>query len=189
MPSPERRAPAMTIRPGRPGDAGAVLAMLDRAVRWLASTGRSGQWGPDPFSADPDRVARVRRWAAGGGLRIAEVDGVPVGAMVLGQAPAYVPAADGPEVYVLLLVASRAHAGRGVGAALLGHAHAEAVEQGATRLRVDCWAGGDGALVRYYQAAGFTATTRFSVGDWQGQVLERPVVAGPQSPSWMPVTP
>jgi GNAT superfamily N-acetyltransferase len=75
-------------------------------------------------------------------------------------------------VYVLLLVTSRAHAGRGVGAALLRHAHAEAAQQGATRLRVDCWAGGDGTLVRYYQAAGFTATTRFTVGTWEGQVLE-----------------
>ena len=46
-----------------------------------------------------------------------------------------------------------------------------------TRLRVDCWVGGDGTLVRYYEAAGFTATARFTVGAWEGQVLERPVVS------------
>jgi hypothetical protein len=68
------------MRRGRSDDAGAVLAMLDGAVAWLASTGRSGQWGTEPFSAEPERVAQVRAWAAGGGL----------------------------------LVASRAHAGRGV---------------------------------------------------------------------------
>jgi GNAT superfamily N-acetyltransferase len=78
-------------------------------------------------------------------------------------------------VYVLLLVAPRAHAGRGVDAALLRRAYAEAAEQGATRLRVDCWAGGGGALVRYYEAAGFTATARFTVGAWEGQVLEQTV--------------
>jgi GNAT superfamily N-acetyltransferase len=167
-----------TIRRGRPDDAEAVLAMLDGAVRWLASTGRSGQWGTEPFSADRDRVAQVRRWAAGGGLRIADTDGEAAGAMVLGQAPAYVPAADTPELYVLLLVTSRAHAGRGVGAALLHCARAEAAERGATRLRVDCWAGGDVALVRYYQSAGFTPTARFTVGTWEGQVLEQPL-AGP----------
>jgi hypothetical protein len=38
---------------------------------------------------------------------------------------------------------------------------------------VDCWAGGDGSLVRYYQAAGLTATVRFQVGEWEGQVLEQ----------------
>jgi hypothetical protein len=65
--------------------------------------------------------------------------------------------------------------GRGVGAALLRHAYAEAVQQEVTRLRVDCWAGGEEALVRYYEAAGFTATTRFTVGTWEGRVLERPV--------------
>jgi GNAT superfamily N-acetyltransferase len=167
--------PPMAVRPGRPDDADAVLAMLDEAVRWLAPTGRGGQWGTEPFSADPQRVAQVRAWAAGDGLRVAEVDGVPVGAMVLGEAPAYVPAADTPEVYVLLLVASRVHAGSGVGAALLRHAHAEAPEKGATRLRLDCWAGGDGGLVRYHQSAGFTATTRFTIGPWEGWVLEQPI--------------
>jgi hypothetical protein len=87
--------------------------MLDGAVRWLASTGRSGQWGTEPFSAEPRRVAQVRAWAAGGGLRVAETGGEAAAAMVLGQAPPYVPPADTPELYVLLLlVASRAHAGR-----------------------------------------------------------------------------
>ena len=92
--------------------------MLDGAVRWLASIGRSAQWGTEPFSAEPERVAQVRAWAADGGLRLAESGGEAVGAMVLGQAPPYVPPADTPELYVLLLVASRAHAGRGAGAAL-----------------------------------------------------------------------
>lgn len=166
----------VTIRPGRLEDADAVLALLDGAVRWLASTGRGGQWGTGPFSAEPERVAQVHRWAAGGGLRIAEVDGLPVGAMVLGEAPAHVPAADGPEVYVLLLVASRDHTGQGVGAALLRHAQAGGALLGRFGVRVDCWAGGDGALV-HYQAAGFTATARFTVGAWEGRVLERPVEA------------
>jgi len=53
--------------------------MLDGAVRWLASTGRSGQWGTEPFSAEPRRVAQVRAWAAGGGLRVAETGGVAAG--------------------------------------------------------------------------------------------------------------
>ena len=43
-------------------------------------------------------------------------------------------------------------------------------------LRVDCFAGGDGALVRYYEKQGFTRDVEFAVprvngSDWPGQVL------------------
>jgi hypothetical protein len=48
--------PPLTIRRGRPDDARAVLAMLDGAVRWLASTGRGGQWGTEPFSQVLERA-------------------------------------------------------------------------------------------------------------------------------------
>jgi len=40
-------------------------------------------------------------------------------------------------------------------------------------VRVDCWAGGDGDLQRYYESQGFSPTVRFTVDDWVGQVLER----------------
>ena len=39
--------------------------------------------------------------------------------------------------------------------------------------RVHGWAGSGGELVRYYERAGFTPTERFTVGDWEGQVLIR----------------
>jgi GNAT superfamily N-acetyltransferase len=104
---------------------------------------------------------------------MAEIGGTPVGAMVLGAAPSYVRAADEPEVYVEAFITDRRYAGRGVGRALLDRAVAEAVASGTSLLRVDCWAGGDGALVRYYERAGFTPTERFTVGDWPGQVLIR----------------
>jgi hypothetical protein len=38
---------------------------------------------------------------------------------------------------------------------------------------VDCYAGGDGALVRWYESAGFTRTQAFEVRGWPGQLLER----------------
>jgi GNAT superfamily N-acetyltransferase len=176
-------SPQARVRAGRPHDAAAVLAMLDGAVRWLVARGRQGQWGAEPFSAKPDRVALVQQWAAGGGLWIAELDGAPAGALVLGAAPSYVPAVSEPEVYVHLLVTARSHAGRGIGTVLLGHAQAEAAARGAALLRADCWAGGDGGLVRYYQTAGFTPTVRFTVDDWHGQVLEQRIrPSSPPSP-------
>lgn len=45
------------IRPGGEDDVPAVLALLDGAVAWLVARGRPGQWGVDPLSANPRRVA------------------------------------------------------------------------------------------------------------------------------------
>jgi len=48
---------------GTADDLPAVLAMLDAAVEWLAASGRAGQWGTDPISADPRRREAAVRWA------------------------------------------------------------------------------------------------------------------------------
>jgi GNAT superfamily N-acetyltransferase len=164
----------VAVRKGGPRDVEAVLALFDGAVRWLADRGLTGQWGSAPFSTSSERIGQARGWGRSGGLRIAHADGTPVGAMVVGAAPAYVFPAREPELYVRALVSSREHpAGRGAGRLLLAQARAEAVDRGLGLLRVDCWAGGEGALIRYYESAGFTPTERFMVGDWQGQVLEQ----------------
>jgi GNAT superfamily N-acetyltransferase len=155
-------------------DAPVTLAMLDDAVAWLTSRGRSGQWGSEPWSTQPERVERVHGLLRDSDVWVAEIDGEPAGVLGVSARPhAYVPAADEPELYVTLLVGARAFAGRGVGRALLDHARDEARRRGVWLLRVDCWAGGDGQLVRYYVGAGFTPTVRVQVGDWQGQVLEQ----------------
>jgi GNAT superfamily N-acetyltransferase len=160
------------VRPGDPADVPAVLGLLDEAVRWLVSQGRSGQWGSEPFSTNPKRVEALEAWTDD--LHVAEVDGDVVGALAIGPAPEYVPPAIGPEVYVTALVGSRR--GRGAGRLLLEHARAEAVRRGVDRLRVDCYAGGGGALVGFYVSAGFTPTAAFTVeGGWPGQVLEMPL--------------
>jgi ribosomal protein S18 acetylase RimI-like enzyme len=163
----------LIVRTGGAADTAAVLGLFDRAVEWLVVHGRTGQWGSEPFSTDGRRIKEAGGWAASGGLRIAEIGGVVAGAIVLGVAPPYVQAAREPELYLQAFVTDRALSGRGVGRALLDRAAAEAVARGTPLLRVDCWAGGDGALVRYYERAGFTPTERFTVGDWHGQVLAR----------------
>ena len=48
-----------------------------------------------------------------------------------------------------------------------------AAELGVPALRVDCYAGGEQALVRFYESAGFARTDTFDVKGWPGQVLER----------------
>lgn len=167
----------LTVRIAGPADGPAVLALLDGAVQWLVAQGRSGQWGTRPLSTEPRHQARVAHWAARHELHLAVLDGHPVGALAAGAAPTHVPAAAGPELYVNLLVTDPAYAGRGVGRRLLDHARALARAQGVNRLRLDCYAGDDRALVRYYERHGFRAVSPFTVelADgryWPGQVLE-----------------
>ncbi|MEH0937002.1 GNAT family N-acetyltransferase [Micromonospora psammae] len=168
----------LTVRPGGPADAATVLRLLDTATAWLVAQGRTGQWGTEPASTDPRRIAQADRWAASGGLHLALLGDVAVGALVVGAATEHVPAPTEPELYVNLLVTDRAHAGWGIGARLLEHAARLARDRGLGLLRVDCYAGADRALVRFYESCGFTATDPFTVSrpgrePWPGQVLAR----------------
>ncbi|AQW50716.1 GCN5 family N-acetyltransferase [Streptomyces hygroscopicus] len=152
--------------------------MLDSAVAWMNDRGNTEQWGTTPYSQKTGGVARVERYTTVNAPYIAELDGTPVGAMVLDSGPSpQVPIAPAgePERYVRLLVSDRQHAGLGIGAALLAHAVEETRRAGVGLLRVDCWAGGGGELVAFYERNGFTATDRFLSGSWPGQVLARRV--------------
>jgi GNAT superfamily N-acetyltransferase len=86
-------------------------------------------------------------------------------------AHAYVPAATEPEDYVLLLVADPAV--RGAGRVLLDESWRRARAAGLRLQRVDCYRGGDGGLVRFYESAGFSRGAPFEVDGWPGQLLER----------------
>ncbi|MFI6813344.1 GNAT family N-acetyltransferase [Nonomuraea sp. NPDC050328] len=164
----------MKIRQGGVADVGTVLAMFDSAVAWLAAQGRTGQWGSEPFTGNDKREAQVRAWAESGGMRIAEVDGVPAGTVTVGAVPpAYVEPAKVAELYVQALVTDRRFAGLGVGRALLEWSYGEAARLGVAVLRVDCYAGDDGRLVAFYESCGFRRAEPFTVGTWPGMVLER----------------
>ncbi|WP_031517284.1 GNAT family N-acetyltransferase [Streptomyces sp. NRRL F-5123] len=171
-------APRIRIRPGAPADAPAVLDMLDGAVAWMNGRGNTEQWGTTPYSQKPGGVERVRRYTTDNMPFIAEVDGVPAGAVVLDTGPSpqmpIAPAAE-PERYVRLLISDRRLAGQGIGAALLEHAAEQTRQAGVSLLRVDCWAGGGGELVAFYERCGFTRTESFLSGSWPGQVLDRRV--------------
>ncbi|MEU3017612.1 GNAT family N-acetyltransferase [Nocardiopsis sp. NPDC007018] len=162
----------MRLRRGDAEDADRVLRLLDEAVVWLTERGSADQWGTRPWSEIPERVAMVRSLVSDG-LWIAEVDGAAAGALVIGSSGLdYSPPVDEPEVYVRLLVVDRKHSGRDVGGRLLDHARAQARERGVSLVRVDCWSGGDGSLVRYYERQGFTPTVRVPVRDKEVQVFE-----------------
>jgi GNAT superfamily N-acetyltransferase len=162
-----------TVRLGDAADTQVLLDLFDGAIRWMVQRGATEQWGSTPFSEIPERVNSIRTWAAGGGLRVAERDGRPAAAIVLGDAHPYVHAAREPELYVMVLIGSREPFARGAGRFLLQVAEQEASERRLGLLRVDCFAGNGGALVRFYESCGFTRTETFTVRDWPGQVLER----------------
>ena len=167
------------ITHGSAADAPALLALFDDAVAWLAARGQTGQWGSEPFSARPPQVARAQAWAAGGGLWLARgAGGEPAGALVVGDAHDYVPPAACPELYVQVLLTASAWRGRGVGAALVGHAEELARRQGARQLRVDCWAGVP-ELPAAYERLGFTRSGSFDVGGWPGAILVRATSPAP----------
>jgi GNAT superfamily N-acetyltransferase len=167
----------MKIRTGGPEDATATLALLDAAVAWLAARGRTGQWGDRPWTSRPAATERIHRYAAEYLLRAADdPQGRTVGVCVLAETPPdYAPPVTERELYVRLLVTDREHTGRGIGAALVADAVAEARSRGIGLLRLDCYAGDDRALVAQYERLGFTPTDTFTVdqpdGPWPGQIL------------------
>ncbi|MFF5966982.1 GNAT family N-acetyltransferase [Streptomyces collinus] len=171
----------ITIRDGGPDDIPVILGMLDGCVEWLVSQGRTGQWGTKPLSQSPRTVESVGRYMTEGSVYMADVDGVPAGTLTLtGSAGAnlsHLPQPGEPERYIRWLASDRRFKGQGVGSALLTHAAEETRRAGISLLRVDCYAGDDGKLVRYYESNGFTRTDAFTVGenDWPGQLLARRV--------------
>ncbi|MEV0640247.1 GNAT family N-acetyltransferase [Streptomyces sp. NPDC050619] len=169
------------IREGGPDDIPAILGMLDSSVEWLVSQGRPGQWGTKPLSKNPKTVESVARYMDEGDVFIAEVDGVPAATLTLTESAgaylSHLPQPGEPERYIHWLASDRRFKGHGVGSALLAHAVDETRRAGVSLLRVDCYAGDDGKLVRYYESNGFIPTETFTVGenDWPGQVLARRV--------------
>ncbi|MGW6916162.1 GNAT family N-acetyltransferase [Kitasatospora sp. NPDC054939] len=168
------------IRTGGPDDSAGVLALLDGAVAWLASLGRTAQWGDSPWSSRPAGVRKVDEYLRPPFLARLAVDeqGRTVGSCVLADVPPpYVEPAAEPELYLRNLVTDRSLAGSGIGAALVADALDEARRRGAAVLRVDCYGGGDRRLVGQYLALGFTEALAFESvlpdgSAWQGQVLE-----------------
>lgn len=163
------------IRPTAFEDATQVVALFDEAIVWMNENGNTEQWGTEPWSKKPDTVEKITNWCAqgNGGWVALLPDGTVGGFLVVGDAHPYVPAATEPELYIVALIAARRPETRGFGHRLLRHADELAAKRGISELRVDCWAGGGGKLVRFYESAGYSKHSTFEVRGWPGQILTR----------------
>src|ERR1700726_1639444 len=97
------------IRPGSEADSPVLIELFDEAVAWMVARGQTGQWGEQRVADRPNAAEWVHGLASGGGLRIAELDHVPAGALVVGKAPKHIPDLDRPELYINLIITSRRH--------------------------------------------------------------------------------
>ncbi|KEY73167.1 hypothetical protein S7711_04133 [Stachybotrys chartarum IBT 7711] len=87
--------------------------------------------------------------------------------------------ANGVPYYVEILISDfRTGAARkGAGAVLLQEMKAYSISRGAKALYLDCWAGNDGNLVKFYTGQGFVKVADFLVekpgsGGWPGSLLK-----------------
>jgi GNAT superfamily N-acetyltransferase len=171
---------------------------LDLAVEWLVSQDRVGQWGTEPFSEKPKKVEQLKEFTTTGfgvwlAIKISDdkavleehktsatlykspdgaVRGIIVGAMAAGDKIPYAPPVDEPETYVRLLVTDRKWKNYGIGSRLLEHAKKLAREVArVSLLRLDCYGGDDGKLIRYYESQGFERCATKDVEGWPCQVL------------------
>ncbi|KAA8645630.1 hypothetical protein EYZ11_003485 [Aspergillus tanneri] len=200
MPTPKNDH--IIIVRGTVTDVSVILHLLDKAVEWLVSQDRVGQWGTTPFSEKSRNHERVTEFATSGlgvwlAIKVLDdtamktvdedpeqpstalyfstdlgVQGIVVGALAVGDKTPYVPAVSEPEAYVKLLVTDRKYIGGGIGRRLLDHARALTREAGVSLMRVDCYGGGDGKLVKYYESQGFKRSVTMDVEGWPCQVLE-----------------
>ncbi|MCU7647377.1 GNAT family N-acetyltransferase [Pseudomonas piscis] len=170
----EAAAEQLVIRRATGLDTPAVLKVFDEVIAWFVQMGNEGQWGSEPWSTSPRRVQLVGDACALPEAWVAEDEhGCLLAALVLGEAQPYVPPSAESELYVRVLVASRDVRARGIGRRLLAFADSRAQAAGVQRLRVDCYAGGTGELVRFYESCGYERIATFSVDDWPGQLLGR----------------
>jgi GNAT superfamily N-acetyltransferase len=123
------------------------------------------------------RASASTRWRSTRACGSPSADGAPVGALIVGARPAHVHPIGARELYIELLISSRAHAGNDIGGQLVRRADALAAEAGVPVLRVDCWAGAP-TLVGWYERQGFVRAGMFDYHGWMGQVFEKAIPAG-----------
>ena len=159
----------MNVRRAQPEDALTVAGLLDEATVWVNDLGFS-QW-PLPFPRDQLAAAIDR-----GEVYVVESEegeGVATVSM-LPDDPEYWGDQPPDAFYVHKLAVRRDQAGRGIGAAIVEWANAEAAEAGREFLRLDCLADNPG-IRDYYEDLGFEHRGDLVLDGRKMSLYERPV--------------
>ena len=159
----------MNVKRARHEDADIVAELLDEATVWVGELGFE-QW-PLPFPRDELAEAIDR-----GEVYVVEgEDDEPVATLVLLQDdPQYWGDRPQDAFYLHKFAVRRDRAGRGIGAAVVEWANAEAAEAGREFLRLDCLC--DNPRIRdYYEDLGFEHRGDLVLNGRNMSLYERPV--------------
>ena len=159
----------MNVKRARHEDADTVAELLDEATVWVGELGFE-QW-PLPFPRDELAEAIDR-----GEVYVVEgEDDEPVATLVLLQEdPQYWGDRPQDAFYLHKFAVRRDRAGRGIGAAVVEWANAEAAEAGREFLRLDCLC--DNPRIRdYYEDLGFEHRGDLVLNGRNMSLYERPV--------------
>jgi len=167
----------LSVAPATQKDLLPLLKLFDETVNWLNAHGQANQWGSELFSTSLDRHKQFLQWIHDEAFFAARIQGKIVGSLALNLTPPWYIAKRWEvfplsALYLEAFTTSRAHAGQGLGRALLRWAEHYTLEIGRTAIWLDCWADNP-TLVRYYQQAGFTRHEIFLVHEWHGQLFEK----------------
>jgi len=159
----------VNVRRAQQEDAVTVAGLLDEATVWVNDLGFS-QW-PLPFPRDQLAAAIGR-----GEVYVVESeDGEGVATVsMLPDDPEYWGDQPPDAFYVHKLAVRRDQAGRGIGAAIVEWANAEAAEAGREFLRLDCLADNPG-IRDYYEDLGFEHRGDLVLDGRKMSLYERPV--------------
>ena len=159
----------MNVRRAHQEDAVTVAELLDEATVWVNDLGFS-QW-PLPFPREQLAAAIDR-----GEVYVVESedgDAVATVSMLLDD-PMYWGDRPPDAFYVHKLAVRRDQAGRGIGAAIVEWANAEAAEAGRAFLRLDCL-GENPGIRDYYEDLGFQHRGDLVLDGRKMSLYERPV--------------
>jgi len=158
----------VNVRPAHREDENTVAELLDEATRWVGELGYE-QW-PLPFPRDELAAAIARAE-----VYVVEDEGDAVATVtLLRDDPLYWGERPPDAVYVHKLAVRRDRSGRGIGAAIVAWANAEAVEAGRDFLRLDCLRDNPG-IRDYYEQLGFEHRGDLILGGRHMSLYERAV--------------
>jgi GNAT superfamily N-acetyltransferase len=158
----------VNVRSAGHEDAITVADLLDEATRWVQDLGYE-QW-PLPFPRD-ELAAAIDR----GEVYVVEDEGDAVATVtLLWDDKTYWGERPPDAVYVHKLAVRRDRSGRGIGAAIVAWANAEAIEAGRDFLRLDCLRDNPG-IREYYEQLGFEHRGDLTLVGRQMSLYERRV--------------